>query len=448
MTTPFPRDSRVSYGAVTHCMLTTMSLFNLAAERAAQQGETCECSICHDTLGLGLVMVALPGCNHRFHEICIQTWLSPIQLPDTTREPVRFWSACVDSVFRNIEDRTLGWEALARLPPDTPAYQAAAAELSTGDEIDSGVGEALQEAYDQDEEMAEELGDELEEGEIQEVQPPPNTREPSDEELGEHEVPTALQIQNTFRTIREQFIEADMLLPESQEAQRYPQDLPDISDDYIFDNARFPPREPSHECPYCRRPVFFTGLIGCHADTLQLIRVRLRLTDLVYRFLGFSRTDQENKDRETVTKFLDRRHADNITLGEREIPLTPPSCRRFKQARSMLRKEACVYDIRHENEIEADEDALVEQFAIFFDKFGLRDEHTAFFFDANPAFNEVLWAKDFKVSEYQKRLLTEEDRRFYDTLRLDGGIEPHSYTPFPESESPSVDSDLSMSDGE
>ncbi|KAL8914215.1 MAG: hypothetical protein Q9171_001086 [Xanthocarpia ochracea] len=448
MATPFPRDSRVSYGAVAHCMLSTMSLFNLAAERAAQQGETCECSICHDTLGPGLVMVALPGCNHRFHEICIQTWLSPIQVPDTTREPVRFWSACVDSVFRNIEDRTLGWAALALLPPDTPVYQAAAAELSTGNDIDSDVGEALEAAYDQDEEMAEELGDELEEGEIQEVQSPPNSQEPSDEELEEYEVPTALQIQNTFRTIREQFIEAGVLLPESQEAQRYPQDLPEISDDYIFDDARFPPREPSHQCPYCRRPVFFTGPVGCHADTLQLIRVRLRLTDLAYRFLGFSRTDQENKDRETVTKYLDRRHADNITLGEREIPLTPRSCRRvFRQARSMLRKEAYVYGIRHEIE-GTDEGALVEQFGTFFEKFGLRDEHTAFFFDANPAFNEILWAKNFKVREDQKLLLTENDRRFYETLRLDGGIEPHSYTPWPESESPSVGSDLSMSDGE
>ena len=447
MTTPFPRDSRVSYGAVTHCMLTTMSLFNQAAERAAQQGETCECSICHDTLGPGLVMVALPGCSHCFHEICIQTWLSPIQLPDTTREPVRFWSACVDSVFRNIEDRTLGWAALARLPPDTPVYQAAAAQLSTGSEIDSDVEEALQAAYDQDEEMAEELGDELEEGEIQEVQPPPTNQEPSDEELEEYEVPTALQIQNTFRTIREEFIEAGMLLPESQEAQRYPQDLPEISDDYIFDNARFPPREPSHQCPYCRSPVFFTGPLGCHAGTLQLIRVRL--PDLAYRFLGFCRTDQENKDREIVTKYLDRRHADNITLGEREIPLTPPSCRRvFKQARSMLRKEACVYLIRHEDEIEGTDEGALEQFATFFDKFGLRDEHTAFFFDANPAYNEILWAKDFKLSEYQKRLLTEDDRRFYATLPLDGGIKPYSYTPLPESESSEVDSDLSMSDGE
>ncbi|KAL8860021.1 MAG: hypothetical protein Q9178_003570 [Gyalolechia marmorata] len=425
-----------------------MSLFNLAAERAAQQGETCECSICHDTLGPGLVMVALPDCNHRFHEICIQTWLSPIQLPDTTREPVRFWSACVDSVFRNIEDRTLGWAALAAFPPDTPVYQQAAAELSTGNEIDSDVGEALQVAYEQDEEIAEELGYELEEGEIQEVQPSPSNRDSLDEELGEYEVPTALQIQNTFRTIREQVIEADMLLPGSQEAQQYPEDLPEISDDYIFDNAPFPPREPSHQCPYCRRPAFFSGPVGCHADTLQLIRVRLRLTDLAYRCLGFSRTDQENKDREIAIKYLDRRHADNITLGEREIPLTPRSCRRvFKQARSMLRKEACVYDIRHEIE-DAHDDALVEQFATFFEKFGLRDEHTAFFFDANPAFNDILWAKDFNVSEYQKRLLTEDDRRFYETLRLDGGIEPHSYTPLPESESPDVDLDLSMSDGE
>ncbi|KAL8786163.1 MAG: hypothetical protein Q9213_002933 [Squamulea squamosa] len=384
-----------------------------------------------------------------------------------TREPVTFWSAVVDPVFHQIEERATVWEALAQLPLTAslrrgavPICREAVATMTAGNEIDSDVEEALEAAYEQDEELSD--GTEVRTPETasgllmsDDVADRPITEE--EEELEEGEIREDPQPHQIFQDFLEQAFEAGVLIA----SQRPSQDLPELSADYVYDEIPFPPRESSHQCPFCRSPAFFQMRVNCHADTLQLIRVRLRLTDLAYRCLGFTRTDQESKNRGTVIEFLNRRHADNIVLGEREIPLTPSSCRRvFKQARSILRKEACIYAIDHGLEYNNAEYAHVAKFGTFFEKFRLRDEDIAFFFDANPAFNEILWDKRFKLMEYHNGpltwLLEKGDRRFFRMLRLDGGVTPHSYAfpPPPSSadeawftdEDPDEDPDLSMYD--
>ncbi|KAL8736021.1 MAG: hypothetical protein Q9166_000583 [cf. Caloplaca sp. 2 TL-2023] len=338
-------------------------------------------------MGSDLTTVILPGCKHRFHELCIQQWLSPIQLRPTTSEPTRFWSAVVDTVFCQLEDRAILLEILERSLPDfLSTRREPVARIATGDEIDSEVEEALREAYAEDEmteesepEMSE---DELEEGEIREVQP--------------------------------------------SQTSRFLEDLPPMSENFVYDRLPFTPRATSCSCPCCREPVFFGGPVVCHADTLQLIQVRLRLTDLAYRCLQFIPTEQERQDREIVKRFLSRRHADNVAMGEREIPLTPESCQRvFKQARLMLRNHAFMYVMEHELiDVELTNST---RFGAFFENFHLQEEHIAFFFDPNPAFNECL--EDFEGTNPQINVFDTDIRRFFAELRLDPGIPPHSYTP-------------------
>ncbi|KAI4261982.1 MAG: hypothetical protein L6R42_002830 [Xanthoria sp. 1 TBL-2021] len=408
-----------------------MSQFNQTAEQAAQQADICECSICHDTLGPNLAVVVLPGCKHRFHEICIQTWLSPIQLPDMTREPTIFFSGVVDNIFREIEERCNVWETLARHPVPAFARREPVGRLSSGNDIDSDVEELLEAAYDQDEEMSDvsevrtrevaselltppdvantsapaEEEEELEEGEIREVQAPQTSQDLQDEELEEGEIREEQRLNQVFTNLLERVLEAGVLLPVTQQPQRRSQDLPEISESFV------------------------------HAD-------------------------QEQKDRATIIEFLNRRHADNVTLGEREIPLTPSSCRRvFRQARSILRKDAYTYAVGHGLVHGSAEYSRVMRFGTFFEKLRLRDEEIPFFFDANPEFNEFVWGSGFRLMRYQKRLLEllleNNDPRFFRTLRLGLAITPHSYVPFPPQSSSDdeaawstdeKDPDLSMSD--
>ncbi|KAL8998287.1 MAG: hypothetical protein Q9169_002601 [Polycauliona sp. 2 TL-2023] len=445
-----------------------MADFNAAAEREAARKQvaekevvekvatedeaTVECSICYDTRGQDLAFVVLPGCKHRFHELCINAWLNPIQVPNTTRSSVTFSSGLVDPVFRELETRCHFWEVMTR---DEPVGM-----LFSGDEIDSDVEEASAEAYDQDEEIM---------ADGQEVRTQESgTGAPSDramlspqdsleEDLEEGEIQEEQPFIRAFSNLYEEVLASNAHLPVVIPRRRS-QCLPDISEAYIYDISPFQPREVGYSCPTCRRSVFREGLVVCHADTLQLIRVRLRLTDLAYRCLDIDPTNEEQKDRATIIKWLDRRHADNVTLGEREVPLTPASCRRvFRQARSILRKEAYGYAMGHHLEPDSEESSRIMEFGTFFEDFRLRDEDTPFFFDANPAFNEFVRSKDFRLMQYQKRSLKclfenyDPRPRFFHSLRLGLAITPHSYVRLPpasddEMKNQGEDSDLSMSD--
>ncbi|KAI4100306.1 MAG: hypothetical protein L6R37_005561 [Teloschistes peruensis] len=58
-------------------------------EEHGKEGDSC--AICHNTVGSrsdregsSLSIIALPQCGHRFHELCLLNWLSPIALPPTS----------------------------------------------------------------------------------------------------------------------------------------------------------------------------------------------------------------------------------------------------------------------------------------------------------------------------------------------------------------------------
>ncbi|KAL8683852.1 MAG: hypothetical protein Q9186_000195 [Xanthomendoza sp. 1 TL-2023] len=389
-----------------------MSHFNRATEAAVQRSEKCECAICYDTSGSDLVTVILPGCGHRFHEFCIQKWLSPISLPPTTPEPVRFWSGDLDSDFHQIQERATVFESMERLGLFAGS-SGQFARLSSGDEIDSDVEQALEAAYaraDDDDDMEQEQEandpeagsghlmprepadfstveeDELEEGEIRGVPPP-------------HQNPHNIQ----------------------NDARGYVDD-----DDDDDDDNRYTPRESSNCCPYCRTPAFFLELIECHADTLQFIRVRLRLTDLAYRCLGFTPTQQELEDRLAAMDFLARRHADNLAIGEREIPLTPSNCRSmFRRARIVLLEKAFVYSVQHQ--LQGDEFHTLARFGLLFKHLKLQNHQIPYFFDPNPAYGDCLVG--FEMTADAKKGLTHDPEGFFQELRLGLGIVPHSYVP-------------------
>ncbi|KAL8918408.1 MAG: hypothetical protein Q9172_005439 [Xanthocarpia lactea] len=81
---------------------------------------------------------------------------------------------------------------------------------------------------------------------------------------------------------------------------------------YVFDllGAANPPPP---TCPYCRQPAGL-GQWDNYADVVQLIRTRLRLTNLAYQILRFSQTQQGHQGMH-IQKFLHRRSEDNKVLA-------------------------------------------------------------------------------------------------------------------------------------
>ncbi|KAI4243336.1 MAG: hypothetical protein L6R40_003508 [Gallowayella cf. fulva] len=395
-----------------------MSGLNEAAERSAQMSEKRECPICYDTSGPDLVTVLLPDCNHHFHEFCIQNWLSPISLPPTTRAPVRAWSGSLDDVFRQIQGKpTLlhilnQWQHLPELSADDTATLLSEEE-------------ALQEVYTQDEDGNDEDGDDDDDNndddDDHEMQYEEAAYAPATPPVGSGRLMPP-EIRNFPIGNEDDWFEEGEIreVPPPQRPQGLPDGRP-----FLYDPS-YIPRESSFSCPLCRSEVFFGRLVTCHGDTLQLIRVRLRLTDLAYRCLDYVRTDQEQKDREIVTQFLARRHADNIAIGEREIPLTVQNCRTmFKQARLLLLEKAFIYSMEHR--IQGAEHLTTVQFGMFFEWFHLQDEQIPLFFDPNPAFGESLGG--FEMTREQKQMFMNDPMTFFEQLRLGVGIVPHSYVP-------------------
>ncbi|KAI4173917.1 MAG: hypothetical protein LQ343_002685 [Gyalolechia ehrenbergii] len=138
----------------------------------------------------------------------------------------------------------------------------------------------------------------------------------------------------------------------------------------------------TQNCPMCRGCAFGQKS-PCHADTLQLLRVRLRLTDLAYDFFRYERNVDEQSNRAEVAVFLNRRYCDNMTLGEPEILPCPQECRKlFKEARQILRVAA--YRYMRIQPLSAAEQLRVMQLAMFFESFELKDDMISYFFDPKP----------------------------------------------------------------
>ncbi|KAL8813400.1 MAG: hypothetical protein Q9200_000298 [Gallowayella weberi] len=294
--------------------------------------------------------------------------------------------------------------------------------------------------------LREEDGDEMEQGQepsddelIQEAEA--LLREEDGDEMEQGQEASALEAGSRQLTPREM---ADFLIDEEEHEEGEIRELPPWLDLDFWrsfgnhdDDDRYIPRESSNCCPYCRTPAFFPGLIDCHVDTLQLIRVRLRLTDLAYCCLDFTPTPQELKARQTTMDFLARRHADNLANGEREIPLTRSNCRHlFKQAHLMLFEKAFVYCLEHE--LQGADFVATAQFGLYFKHSELQDHQIPYFFDPNPAYSDSLTGYTMAIQGVVGLSIP---KGVFQRLRLGSGIEPHSYIP----EDPSANEDIVMS---
>ncbi|KAL8630719.1 hypothetical protein Q9189_003560 [Teloschistes chrysophthalmus] len=88
----------MGYAGMMGCVLDFLEHINQAVEQIdeddEEHGEEGDCcAICHDTVGArsdrgrsSLSVVVLPQCGHRFHELCLLNWISPITLPPTSLE--------------------------------------------------------------------------------------------------------------------------------------------------------------------------------------------------------------------------------------------------------------------------------------------------------------------------------------------------------------------------
>ncbi|KAL8929317.1 MAG: hypothetical protein Q9208_001400 [Pyrenodesmia sp. 3 TL-2023] len=338
-------------------------------------GGDVNCAICHDSLASSdgeipkLAMVSLPDCGHYFHEFCLMQWLSPIKLPPTEKVSTRCTDQSTDktehtttTVLKDFYPRSYGLQTIRMIelgidPLNAINQQQESMRDGTGTfdprELILMQHQAILDAGTSH--------DDLEEGEINDRLPNPY--------LLSH--PFYLPNVNTNS-----------------------QDLPLVNlfddDPYDFDyegrnlsinhsGAR------SHCCPLCRQPAF-GPFPACHSDTLQLLRIRCRITDIAYALLNFNRTTQEQWHREGLVKFLHRRHLDNEALGERECIPSPSDARLiFKHARWTLRRSAYRYMQIHN--LTATEQLRIVQLATIFENLHLEDADIPFMF--NPILKNI-----------------------------------------------------------
>ncbi|KAL8786462.1 MAG: hypothetical protein Q9213_002778 [Squamulea squamosa] len=158
------------------------------------------------------------------------------------------------------------------------------------------------------------------------------------------------------------------------------------------------------------------SILDCHADTIQLIRARFRLTNLAYQCLRFKRTHLEELQRYSIQTFLNRRYQDSTILatgGSEKWTLTDRAQHVFKQARIILREEAFKY-MRH-NQLSAPEQLRVMQLVAFFESFKLRWQDADHFF--NPC-SELDNDWDFSPSLEEYTLLNLDPAAFCKNIQI------------------------------
>ncbi|KAL8839866.1 MAG: hypothetical protein Q9170_001546 [Blastenia crenularia] len=435
MYTPFERVGTVAYSAVMPCILGMISCLNEcieAAEHITRQDK--ECSICNDTLinpGSGakpkLAMTNLP-CGHCFHEICILQWLSPIKLP-ATEVPTTGPTSQSDTTDP-VESETSANNTENRLPEEQIHLVGTIAE--TIQNVLNRAEEGEQPGItDESMQVTEDYREEADDSArvIQRVQIMIDRLRSGDDE----------QIQTALRDIRvrgSQVLYEDLEDLEEGEIREGPQilvpgqpasngidtqdlgpiDLLDVSSrerQLLPRNSPLAPR--GHHCPLCRQ-LPFGREVQCHADTLQLLRIRVHLTDLAYACFQFDRSYQENADRKDIRCFLERRHEDNLALGEREIQPSPHECRRiFKKARETLRSEAYYY-MQTIVCLSAAERLRVMQLATFFENYELQDDRIDAFFNSMPDHNDNQRHLSFTAENIQA--LYQNPKKFFRELEI------------------------------
>ncbi|KAI4179392.1 MAG: hypothetical protein L6R41_007869 [Letrouitia leprolyta] len=415
MYTPFRRVPGPYYAAVSPCTTITIRNLNDAAKIAA--GQTGSCSICHDTLGeddvgTNLAMTFL-DCNHSFHEVCLMQWLGSIVLPSIDQ---------VDSAFQAPSEATSSTDVVE---DDLPQH---ITSLETQIFVQE-VGAAMQSIMDRMDEVSR-----------------PDENSPADFAMrrarglsnrltsgSEDQIREAVR---EINVIGPQILDEDVALDdlehhleegEIRDDNDADQSLPPVD---VFSDA-FPYHDPllrmsqtterKHHCPLCRTPVFGQEA-PCHSDTLQLLRVRLRLTDLAYTFFRYERNPYEDRDRTQISELLNRRYSDNEILGQHESLPSPPECRRmFKHARHCLRVSAYRYMRMHQ--LPAAEQLSVIQLISFFENFELKNDNMISFFFGEKPLEIGDWTAHFP---FQDQSYYKDPKSFFSRVvfesRFDGNV--------------------------
>lgn len=442
MYTPFERGVTASYGAVMPCIQGIINSFNYAVNHAAEQSG--ECSICRDTLGTSkdgvsakLAMTTLPGCNHCFHEICIMQWLSPIKLPPNDHASNAGSTSKPDSTVSAPAEATNATDSDDDLPQQiaSEATQNFIREVAGMMQHMINGLEADERRRSTDEDMRGTEDDTDEDNRPDRVIQRARTIASRLASRAEEQVRDAIrEINERGLEILDDDLEGEIreeqpsiLFPNSGDADSQALAPIDLFNDSLANpngvSRNSPSAARSRHCPLCRRLAFGQEVL-CHVDTLQLLRVRLRLADLAYACFQFQRSSDDNNDRAGIVDFLYRRHIDNQALGEREILPSPQICRKiFKQARQILRVEAYRYLQRHR--LSAAEQLRVVQLTMLFENFELQDERIPFFFDPNPSYDNREWSCEFSAEGIQS--MYENPKEFFkkmEILPLIEGSEP------------------------
>ncbi|KAL8962661.1 MAG: hypothetical protein Q9193_000960 [Seirophora villosa] len=416
MNSPFKQHlglrSKKVYSGVEIVILLIVIHQNEAAQKAADQGPEHGwiCAICQDdsvdTVKTGhMLACCVLKCSHRFHESCLMQWLSPIQLPATHRITSGS-SSSATSPLASSETQPAGNPAQNTTPAlDGAVPQETQSRVRRHFSFDDMT--PRQQAFVEDlrrirvvsfDEMTprqQVLAVALRRSGIR---PQPLSRQ-----MTTAEEPTALNNSIT---------EAGALR-EEQPQQR-------VTDNNALANpASRPPRqrnvEPKYGCPLCRQPAFPHLETSC-SDTVQLLRVRRRLTDFAYALLGFQHNQHEEWNRERIVKFLDRRYTDTLASGEAEtIPALPEARKIFKQARDTLSQYADRY-LRVEKDVSVSERDSIRQIIRVFDNFDLEEEHVAFFFDPNTELDTSNFMVQLSEEDFQ--VLREYPLRFFSELEI------------------------------
>ncbi|KAL8784494.1 MAG: hypothetical protein Q9213_003931 [Squamulea squamosa] len=287
-------------------------------------------------------------------------WLSPILLPSMAEG--------LDPVVRLLEEQSLVVETLQSIPRGT-IIRGMTVEESTLPALDDDTIISLGEP-----EMAMHGPDnELEEGEIQEA-PQAQPDAPHPHPVNQNTFTQTLYPMNPFTDIR-------------------------FTRGVLVSDLR--PNNAIPTCPHCRQ-LTDLGPLNCHADTIQLIRSRFRLTNLAYQAFGFKPSAREQQERKSIRAFLRRRNDDNAILDierlEHWTPTSSTAVRVFKQARLSLRDEAYRY-LKLNTRLSATEILRVMQLVSFFENFELSSDEADLFFNPDAILDED-WGFQPSVWEY------------------------------------------------
>ncbi|KAL8992562.1 MAG: hypothetical protein Q9169_007004 [Polycauliona sp. 2 TL-2023] len=150
------------------------------------------------------------------------------------------------------------------------------------------------------------------------------------------------------------------------------------------------------QCPMCRKTIFDVQIQT--TDSIELMQLRLRLTNLAYQVCGYQRSEKENKERTALQEFLNKRWAEHLKQNPTYSigPRLKDCVRLFKLARLILRDEA--WRFMRKNTLGTTQHMRVLQLISFFENIALSEELVPAFFLSYPVLNED-WNLD---STFQK----------------------------------------------